>query len=323
VIYAEGEEERVLQAVQTVVDESLAKPILIGRSAVVKKRIERLALRLKAGRDFELIDPESDPRYKEYWTLYHSLTERRGISPDAARDIVRTRPTVIAALAVKRGDADAMLCGTIGRFHHHLEHVGNILGRAHATRSFATMTAIILPTGTFFLADTEANPDPTEEEIAETTILSSAVIRRFGIVPKAALLSHSNFGTDNSASARKMRRALGLVLQRDPELEVEGEMRADSAVDEAVRARLFPNSRLAGKANLLVMPSLEAANIALNLLRHLGQGTAIGPILLGAARPAHVLSPSLTVRGIINMTAIAAVEAQEHQEHGRWVPEAE
>ncbi|HEY4163537.1 MAG TPA: NADP-dependent malic enzyme [Dongiaceae bacterium] len=317
VVYAEGEEERVLSAVQTVVDEGLARPILIGRKEVIRKRIERLGLRLEPGRDFDLVDPENDPRYKEYWTLYHSLTERRGISPDAARDIVRTRPTVIAALMVRRGEADAMLCGTIGRFHKHLEHVSMVLGRAHGTRAFATMTAIILPTGTFFIADTEANPNPTEDEIAETTILSAAVIRRFGIVPKAALISHSNFGTDNSDSARKMRRALGLVLQRDPELEVEGEMRADSAVNEAIRARLFPSSRLSGKANLLVMPNLDAANIALNLLRHLGQGTSIGPILLGAAQPAHILSPSLTVRGIVNMTAIAVVEAQDRQAHAQ------
>jgi len=315
VVYAEGEEERVLGAVQTVVDEGLAKPILIGRKAVVEKRIERLTLRLTAGRDFDLVDPENDPRYKEYWTLYHSLTERQGVSPDAARDIVRTRPSVIAALMVKRGEADAMLCGTVGRFHRHLEHVSAVIGRAHGTRAFATMTAIILPTGTFFLADTEANVDPTEDEIAETAVLSAAAIRRFGIVPKVALLSHSNFGTDSSASARKMRRALGLVLQRDPDLEVEGEMRADSAVDEAIRERLFPSSRLSGKANLLVMPNLDAANIALNLLRHLGQGTSIGPILLGAGAPAHVLLPTLTVRGIVNMTAIAVVEAQER--HGQ------
>ncbi|HVO02706.1 MAG TPA: NADP-dependent malic enzyme [Candidatus Cybelea sp.] len=315
VVYAEGEEERVLRAVQTVVDEGLAKPILVGRRAVILMRIERLGLRLEAGRDFELCDPENDPRYKEYWTLYHSLTERRGVSPDVARDIVRTRPTAISSLMLLRGEADAMLCGTVGRFHRHLEHVSTILGRASGTRAFAAMTAIILPTGTFFLADTEANPDPTEDEIAETTILSAAVIRRFGLVPKAALLSHSNFGTDDSASARKMRRALGLVLQRDPELEVEGEMRADSAVDQAIRNRLFPSSRLTGKANLLVMPNLDAANIALNLLRHLGQGTAIGPILLGARHPAHVLSPSLTVRGIVNMTAVAVVEAQDCAQH--------
>jgi len=317
VVYAEGEEERVLGAAQTVVDEGLARPILIGRTAVVEKRIERLGLRLQKDRDFDLVDPDDDPRYKEYWTLYHSLTERRGVSPDVARDVVRTRPTAIASLMVRRGEADAMLCGTVGRFHRHLEHVSTILGRALGTRAFAAMTAIILPTGTFFLADTEANPDPTEHEIAETTILSAAVIRRFGIVPKAALLSHSNFGTDNSDSARKMRRALGLVLQRDPELEVEGEMRAECAVDEGIRARLFPSSRLKGKANLLIMPNLDAANIALNLLRNLGQGTTIGPILLGAGRPAHVLSPTLTVRGIVNMTAIAVVEAQEAPEHGR------
>ncbi|HVM83587.1 MAG TPA: NADP-dependent malic enzyme [Candidatus Binatia bacterium] len=317
VVYAEGEEERVLGAAQTVVDEGLARPILIGRTAVVEKRIERLGLRLQKDRDFDLVDPDDDPRYKEYWTLYHSLTERRGVSPDVARDVVRTRPTAIASLMVRRGEADALLCGTVGRFHRHLEHVSTILGRALGTRAFAAMTAIILPTGTFFLADTEANPDPTEHEIAETTILSAAVIRRFGIVPKAALLSHSNFGTDNSDSARKMRRALGLVLQRDPELEVEGEMRAECAVDEGIRARLFPSSRLKGKANLLIMPNLDAANIALNLLRNLGQGTTIGPILLGAGRPAHVLSPTLTVRGIVNMTAIAVVEAQEAPEHGR------
>jgi malate dehydrogenase (oxaloacetate-decarboxylating)(NADP+) len=314
VVYAEGEEERVLGAAQTVIDEGLAKLILIGRRSVMQKRIARLGLRLQEGRDFELVDPENDHRYKEYWTLYHSLTERRGVSPDVARDLVRTRPTVIAALMVRRGEADAMLCGTVGRFHRHLEHVSAVLGRAPGTHGFAAMTAIILPTGTFFLADTEANPDPTEDEIAETTILSAAVIRRFGIVPKAALLSHSNFGTDSSGSARKMRRALGLVLQRDPELEVEGEMRADLAVDEQIRARLFPSSRLSGKANLLVMPNLDASNIALNLLRLLGQGTSIGPILLGAAQPAHVLSPSQTVRGIVNMTAIAVVEAQDGHE---------
>jgi malate dehydrogenase (oxaloacetate-decarboxylating)(NADP+) len=314
VVFAEGEEERVLSAAQTAIDEGLAKPVLIGRRSVMQKRIARLGLRLQEGRDFELVDPENDHRYKEYWTLYHSLTERRGVSPDVARDLVRTRPTVIAALMVRRGEADAMLCGTVGRFHRHLDHVSAILGKAPGSRAFAAMTAIILPTGTFFLADTEANPDPTEDEIAETTIHSAAVIRRFGIVPKAALLSHSNFGTDSSGSARKMRRALGLVLQRDPELEVEGEMRADLAVDEQIRARLFPSSRLSGKANLLVMPNLDASNIALNLLRLLGQGTSIGPILLGASQPAHVLSPSQTVRGIVNMTAIAVVEAQDGHE---------
>jgi malate dehydrogenase (oxaloacetate-decarboxylating)(NADP+) len=317
VVYAEGEEERVLRAVQTVVDEKLAQPILIGRRAVVERRIEKLGLRIREGKQFTLIDPESDPRYNEYWTFYHSLTERKGVSPDDARTMVRTRNTVIGALMVRKRDADALLCGTIGRFHSHLGHVNDCLGKAASVQAFATLTALILQTGTVFLTDTEVKPDPTDVEIAEMTVLSAEVVRRFGLAPKAALLSHSNFGTSNEDSARKMRRALGLILQRDAELEVEGEMRADSALFEPLRERLFPNSRLKGKANLMVMPSLDAANIALNLLRGLGEGQTIGPILLGCARPAHILSPAVTVRGIINMTAVAAVEAQDRKPHGR------
>jgi len=317
VVYAEGEEERVLRAVQTVVDEKLAEPILIGRRAVVERRIEKLGLRIREGKQFTLIDPESDPRYNEYWTFYHSLTERKGVSPDDARTMVRTRNTVIGALMVRKRDADALLCGTIGRFHSHLSHVNDCLGKAASVQAFATLTALILQTGTVFLTDTEVKPDPTDVEIAEMTVLSAEVVRRFGLAPKAALLSHSNFGTSNEDSARKMRRALGLILQRDAELEVEGEMRADSALSEPLRERLFPNSRLKGKANLMVMPSLDAANIALNLLRGLGEGQTIGPILLGCARPAHILSPAVTVRGIINMTAVAAVEAQDRKPHGR------
>ena len=231
--------------------------------------------------------------------------------------MVRTRNTVIGALMVRKREADAMLCGTIGRFHSHLAHVNDCLGKAASVQAFATLTALILQTGTVFLTDTEVKPDPTDEEIAEMTVLSAEVVRRFGLAPKAALLSHSNFGTSNEDSARKMRRALGLILQRDAELEVEGEMRADSALSEPLRERLFPNSRLKGKANLMVMPSLDAANIALNLLRGLGEGQTIGPILLGCARPAHILSPAVTVRGIINMTAVAAVEAQDRKPHGR------
>ena len=317
VVYAEGEEERVLRAVQTVVDEKLAEPILIGRRAVVERRIEKLGLRIREGKQFTLIDPENDPRYNEYWSFYHSLTERKGVAPDDARTIVRTRPTVIGALMVRKRDADALLCGTVGRFHSHLGHVNDCLGRAASVLAFSTLTALILQTGSVFLTDTEVKADPTDEEIAEMTVLSAEVVRRFGIAPKAALLSHSNFGTSNEDSARKMRRALGLILQRDAELEVEGEMRADSALSEPLRERLFPNSRLKGKANLMVMPSLDAANIALNLLRGLGEGQTIGPILLGCARPAHILSPSVTVRGIINMTAVAAVEAQDRKPHGR------
>ena len=317
VVYAEGEQERVLRAVQTVVDERLASPILIGRRAVVERRIERLGLRLREGRDFALCDPQDDPRYNEYWSLYHSLTERKGVSPEDARTIVRTLNTVIAALMVKRGEADALLCGTVGRFHAHLAHVTDVIGRAPGVQSFSTVTCLILQTGTVFITDSEVKPDPTDQEVAEMTMLSAEVLRRFGIAPKAALLSHSNFGTSNEETARKMRRALGMVLQRDPEMEVEGEMRGDSAVAEALRERLFPSSRLKGKANLLVMPTLDAANIALNLLRHLAEGQIVGPMLLGVARPAHIVSPAVTVRGLINMTAVAAVEAQDRKVHGR------
>jgi len=315
IVYAEGEDERVLRAVQTILDERVGKPILIGRRAVVEKRIERLGLRLKIGETVELCDPENDPRYHEYWTHYHRLTERKGTTPDDARTIVRTRNTVIAALMVKRGEADALICGTVGRFHRHLEHVNDIIGRAGGVRNYATMTGLVLQQGTFFIADTEVTPDPSDEDIANTTLLSAEMIRRFGIAPKAALLSHSNFGASTSESARKMRRALGLILQQDPDLEVEGEMRGDSAVSELLRDRLFPNSRLKGQANLLIMPNLDAANIVFNLLRYLGEGTSIGPILLGTAKPAHILAPSISVRGIINASAIAVAEVQDRRPH--------
>jgi malate dehydrogenase (oxaloacetate-decarboxylating)(NADP+) len=317
VVYAEGEEERVLRAVQTVVDERLASPILIGRRAVVERRIEKLGLRLKETRDFELVDPQDDPRYHDYWSLYHSLTERKGVSPDDARTIVRTLNTVIAALMVKRGEADAMLCGVVGRFHAHLAHVTDVIGRRPGAQSLSSVTCLVLQTGTVFITDTEVKLEPTDDEIAEMTMLSAEVLRRFGIAPKAALLSHSNFGTATSDTARKMRRALGMILQRDPELEVEGEMRGDSAMSEALRDRLFPSSRLKGKANLLVMPTLDAANIALTLIRHMAEGQTIGPMLLGTAKPAHIVSPAVTVRGLINMTAVAAVEAQDRKANVR------
>jgi malate dehydrogenase (oxaloacetate-decarboxylating)(NADP+) len=312
VVYAEGEEERVLRAVQTVVDERLASPILIGRRAVVERRIEKLGLRLKETRDFELVDPQDDPRYHDYWSLYHSLTERKGVSPDDARTIVRTLNTVIAALMVKRGEADAMLCGVVGRFHAHLAHVTDVIGRRPGAQSLSSVTCLVLQTGTVFITDTEVKLEPTDDEIAEMTMLSAEVF-----APKAALLSHSNFGTATSDTARKMRRALGMILQRDPELEVEGEMRGDSAMSEALRDRLFPSSRLKGKANLLVMPTLDAANIALTLIRHMAEGQTIGPMLLGTAKPAHIVSPAVTVRGLINMTAVAAVEAQDRKANVR------
>ncbi|HET6223985.1 MAG TPA: phosphate acyltransferase, partial [Dongiaceae bacterium] len=309
-VYAEGEDERVLRAVQTVLDERLAQPILVGRTAVVTQRIERLGLRLRPGVDVELVDPERDPRFPEYWRLYHSLMERKGVSPDAARTLVRTRNTIIAALMVKRGEAEAMICGTVGRFGRHLEDVSDIIGLRRGVRQFSALNALILPRGTFFICDTQVMPDPTIEQIVEMTLLSAEAVQRFGLTPKVALISHSSFGTASTPSARKMQAALALVRAHAPDLEVEGEMPADLAFLEEMRLRLFPNSRLKGQANLLVMPTLDAANIALNLLRAVGEGLAVGPILVGAAQPAHILTPTVSVRGIVNMSALAVVEAQ-------------
>jgi malate dehydrogenase (oxaloacetate-decarboxylating)(NADP+) len=309
-VYAEGEEERVLRAAQTVIDEGLAKPILIGRRAVVEQRIERYKLRLRPDKDFELVDPQGDPRFTEYWTLYHRLMERKGVSPEYARTVVRTRNTVIAALMVKRGEAEAMICGTVGRFERHLRHVLDVIGLAPGAEHPAALHALLLSRGVFFVCDTQVMPDPTAEEIAGMTLLAIREVRHFGITPKVALLSHSNFGTADTPSAQKMRKALALISAQAPDLEVEGEMHGDSAISEEIRLRLFPNSRLRGQANLLIMPTLDAANISLNLLRALGDGISLGPILLGVAEPAHILTPSASVRGIVNMSALAVVEAQ-------------
>ncbi len=317
ICYAEGEEERVLQAAQTVVDERLGRPILIGRRSVVAYRLKKLGLRLKPDVDFELVDPENDPRFKEYWSLYHQLMERRGVSPNFAQAQVRGSPTVIAALMVKRGEADAMICGTFGLFSRHLEHVLNVTGLSPGVDKAFALTALILPTGSLFICDTHVTAEPTAVEVAEMAVLAAAKVRMFGITPKAALLSHSNFGTANTASAVKMRTALGLIRERAPELEIEGEMHGDCAVSETIRNRLFPNSRLKGQANLLVMPNLDAANIAFNLLKTLGAGQSVGPMLMGPALPVHVVSPSITVRGVINMSAVAVVDAQIAAEAGR------
>ncbi len=316
-VYAEGEEERVLQAAQTVVDERLARPILIGRRAVVTQRIERLGLRIRPGEHFELVDPEDDPRFPEYWRLYHELMERKGVSPDLARTVVRTSSTVIAALMLKRREADALICGTVGRFDRHLEYVLDIIGLRRGVRHASALNALILPRGTFFICDTQVMPDPTAEQIVDMTLLSAEVVRRFGLSPKVALVSHSNFGTATTASARKMQAALALVRAHAPDLEVEGEMQADLAFSEEMRLRLFPNSVLKGQANLLVMPTLDAANIALNLLRAVGEGLQVGPILIGAAQAAHILAPTVSVRGIVNMSALAVVESQAAAATGR------
>jgi malate dehydrogenase (oxaloacetate-decarboxylating)(NADP+) len=310
VVYAEGEDERVLRAVQIVVDEKLAKPVLIGRPEVVETRIEKFGLRMEAGRDFEIVNPESDPRYREVWTEYYRIMRRRGISPDDAKAHVRQSTTLIGAMLLHRGDGDAMLCGTFGRHKDHLRHVANIIGLERGASIFAAMNALILPKRTVFVCDTYVNEDPTAEQLAEITIMAAVVVKRFGLSPKVALLSHSNFGTDDSASAIKMSRALDLVLHRDPDLEIEGEMHGDAALSEDIRNRVYPDSRLKGEANLLIMPNLDAANISFNLLKTTGsEGVTIGPILLGAARPVHILTPTATVRRLVNMTALAVVDA--------------
>ncbi|MBW7851271.1 MAG: NADP-dependent malic enzyme [Rhodospirillales bacterium] len=310
IVYAEGEERRVLRAVQVVADEGLAKPILVGRREVVARRIDELDLRLRIDRDFELVDPDDDPRYNEYWRLYHGIMERSGVSPDYARTVVRTRNTVIAALMLRREEADGMICGTIGRYDRHLRHVLDVVGLRPGAHAASALSLLILPKGTFFLCDTYVTAEPGPEEICEMAMMAADEVRRFGIEPKVALLSHSNFGSRSTASSLRMRQALELLRERAPDLEVEGEMHADAALSEEIRQRIFPNSRLRGAANLLVMPTLDAANIAFNLVKVLGQGLAVGPILMGAAGPAHVVTPSVTVRGIVNMTAVAVVDAQ-------------
>ncbi|MDE1148260.1 MAG: NADP-dependent malic enzyme [Azospirillaceae bacterium] len=312
-VYAEGEEERVLRAVQFVVDDGLAKPILIGRREVVARRIEKLGLRIALDRDVELVDPQNDPRYADYWQSYHSLMERRGVSPDRARQVVRANTTVIGSMLVRKGDADAMIAGTVGLYDWHLEHVLDVIGLKPGTTIPAALSVLILPKGTFFLADAYVNAEPTADQIAAMTALAAEEVRRFGVVPKVALLSHSNFGSHADASALKMREALAKIEQACPTLEVEGEMHADSAISADIRDRVFPNSRLKGTANLLIMPSRDAANIAFNLLKTLGEGQPVGPVLLGAAQPVHILTPSVTVRGIVNMSALAVVDAQMYE----------
>ncbi|MDZ7786590.1 MAG: NADP-dependent malic enzyme [Halofilum sp. (in: g-proteobacteria)] len=310
VVYAEGEEERVLRAVQVVVDEGLAHPVLIGRREVVRRRIERLDLRLEMDTDFELTDPEDDPRYREYWQLYQKIMGRKGVSPDTARTVVRTDTTVIGALMVAREEADALICGYTGIYQDHIRHVEDILGRKSHVRDLSALTILILPKGPIFIADTHVSARPGPEELADMAVLSAEAVRRFGIEPKIAVLSHSNFGTSDEESARRARDAVALLRSNYPDLEVEGEMQGDAALDQQIRRRLFPDSRLHGTANLLLMPSLDAANISYNLVKQLTESLSVGPILLGVDQPAHVVTPSVTARGIVNMTAIAVTDAQ-------------
>ena len=310
VAYAEGEEHVVLQAVQTVIDEGLAFPILIGRPGVIENRIAKLGLRMKAGVDFELTNIGADPRFDDYWRQYHALTERRGVTPSAARNLLRSRPTIIAALMVERGEADAMITGIVGRFHKKLGYLRSVFDFEPGVTGTAAMTGVINDHGAWFFVDTHVQLDPTAEQIAEATLMASYRLKLFGIEPKVALLSHSNFGSHQDASALKMRRAFEIIRARMPKLEIDGEMMADTAWDEALRQRIFPNTRLKGRANLLVMPNLDAANIGYNMIRVATGGVAIGPILMGLDQPAHILTPASSSRRVVNMTAIAAVEAQ-------------
>jgi len=310
IVYAEGEDERVLRATQIVVDERLARPILIGRPQVVEQRLERLGLRVRPGREFDLVNPEFDPRYRDYWSTYHQLTERKGVSPEYARIEMRRRNTLIGAMLMYKGEADCMVCGTFGTHALHLQYIDQVIGLRPGVRHYAAMNALILPARTVFICDTYVNADPDAENVAEITLLAAEEIRRFGITPKVALLSASNFGSIDLPSSRKMRAALALIEARAPELEIEGEMHGDAALSEDIRTKVFPRTRLRGEANLLVMPTMDAANISFNLLKTAaGGGVTIGPMLLGAARPVHILTPSATVRRIVNMTALAVADA--------------
>ena len=311
IVYAEGEEERVLRAVQIVVDEKLARPILVGRPAVLAKRIEKFGLRMELDKDVDVVNPEWDERFHDYWQEYYQLTARRGVSETYAKIEMRRRLTLIGAMMMHKGHADGMVCGTFGTHDLHLQYVDKVIGRRKGINNYYAMNVLMLPTRTIFICDTYVNHDPTPAQIAEMTLLAAEEIRRFGVVPKVALLSHSSFGTSDAPSAVKMRVALGLINLQAPDLEIEGEMHGDAALSEAVRRASFPGSRLKGEANLLIMPTLDAANIAFNLLKTAsGGGITIGPILLGSAMPVHIVTPTATVRRIVNMTALAVVDAQ-------------
>jgi len=310
VIYADGEEERVLRAAQVVIEEGLAIPILIGRPQVVEARLERFGLSIRPGRDFELVNPENDTRYRDFVAEYAEAAGRKGISPAAARTLVRTSSTIIAAVAVRKGIADAMICGLEGRFRSRLKHIKDIIGLAPGVRDFSAMSLLITQRGAFFIADTHVRDNPSAIELADMTILCAEHVARFGMTPKIALLSHSDFGESESGSAVKMREALALIRERAPHLEVDGEMQADTAMSQTLRDIVLPSSTLRGEANVLVMPSLDAANIAFQLTKIMADALPVGPILIGPAKPAHVVSASVTARGIVNMTAVAVAEAQ-------------
>ena len=317
VVYAEGEEETVLRAVQTVIDEGLAFPILIGRPEVIDARIQRLGLRMRAGVDFELTNQNDDPRFNDYWQHYHALTARRGVTPAAAKNLMRSRPTLIASVMVARGEADALITGIVGRFHKKLGYVRSMIPLDPGVQSTSAMTGVINNQGAYFFLDTHVQDDPTAEQIAEATLQAAYRLKLFGIEPRIALLSHSNFGSHETPGSLKMRKVRELLLKRKPDLNVDGEMQGDTAWDEVLRNRIMPGSTLSGRANLFVLPNLDAANIAYNMVRVVTDGVAIGPILMGISKPVHILTTSATPRRILNMTAIAAVDAQIREQMER------
>lgn len=311
VVLAEGEEERVLHATQELVSQGLAFPILVGRPSVIEMRLKKLGLQLTPGKDFEVVNNESDPRFNEYWGEYYQIMKRRGVSQEQARRAVIGNPTLIAAIMLHRGEADAMICGTIGSYHEHYDVVKNVFGFREGAHVAGAMNALLLPSGNTFIADTYVNDDPTPEQLAEITLMAAETVRRFGIEPKVALLSHSSFGSSDCPAARKMRKTLELVNELAPELEIDGEMHGDAALVESIRHDLMPDSPLKGSANLLIMPNMEAARISYNLLRvSCSEGVTVGPVLMGVAKPVHILTPIASVRRIVNMVALAVVEAQ-------------
>ncbi|QQC63481.1 NADP-dependent malic enzyme [Paraburkholderia ginsengisoli] len=309
IVFAEGEEERVLRAMQIIVDEKLAKPILIGRPAVIEQRIARYGLRLVAGQDYTVVNTDHDERYRDFWQEYHKMMSRKGITPQMAKLEMRRRTTLIGAMLVKKGEADGMICGTVSTTHRHLHFIDQVIGKKEGRKVYAAMNGLVLPNRQIFLVDTHVNVDPTPEQLAEITIMAAEEVRRFGIEPKVALVSHSNFGSSNAPTAQKMRDTLEILRERAPDLQVDGEMHGDVALDANLRREVMPDSTLEGDANLLVLPNIDAANISYNLLKTAaGNNIAIGPILLGAAQPVHVLTASATVRRIVNMTALLVAD---------------
>ena len=307
VVFAEGEEERVLMAVQTILDEGIAKPILIGRRRVLETRIKKLNLRIKLDDHVEICDPEDDPRYKDYWMQYHTLMERKGVTPTVAKTVVRTSTTVIAALMVERGEADALICGLMGQYVYHLRHLRQIIGLRDGVEKPSALTGLIMSKGNLFITDTHVNDNPTAEQLADMTVMAAEEMQKFGIEPNVALVSHSNFGSSQLPSATKMRDALSEIKSRVPDLKIDGEMHADCALSDSIRATTMPNSSLSGRANLMVMPNVEAANITYNAIKVMNDATVIGPILLGMAKPVHICTAAATPRTLVNLAALSSV----------------